>query len=138
MVDQLAKAGDLERLRAAVVIDMIGDRDLGILRDAGSTPWLTDILWKSAAGLGHGAHFLDEAVPMEDDHVPFLRAGIPSTLLIDYDYGNRAQGRRFWHSPDDTLDKLSPKSLQIVGEVIGWALPAIERELDRRNKKSSR
>jgi len=138
MVAQMAKGRDLGRLRAAMVIDMIGDRDLGILRDASSTTWLTDILWKSANRLGHGSHFLEEAVPMEDDHAPFLRAGVPTTLLIDYEYGKPAEGRQFWHSPDDTLDKLSPKSLETVGEVILEALPAIELELNRRKPKSAR
>lgn len=132
MVDQLAKGRDLGRLRAGIVVDMIGDRDLGILKDAGSTAWLTDALWKSAGRLGRGSHFLEEAIPMEDDHAPFLRAGVPTALLIDYEYGD---GNRFWHSPDDTLDKLSVKSLETVGAVVLEALPAIERELDRKRPR---
>jgi Zn-dependent M28 family amino/carboxypeptidase len=116
------------------VIDMIGDRDLGILRDAGSTGWLTDLLWRSAGRLGHGAHFLNDSVPMEDDHAPFLRAGVPASLLIDYDYSG-ADGVSFWHSAEDTLDKLSPRSLRIVGEVILDALAAVERESGERSRR---
>jgi Zn-dependent M28 family amino/carboxypeptidase len=134
MVSELRRSGQLQRLHAAIVIDMIGDRDLGILRDAGSTGWLTDLLWRSAGRLGHGAHFLNDSVPMEDDHAPFLRAGVPASLLIDYDYSG-ADGVSFWHSAEDTLDKLSPRSLRIVGEVILDALAAVERESGERSRR---
>jgi Zn-dependent M28 family amino/carboxypeptidase len=129
MVDEMAKSGDLKRLRAAVVIDMIGDRNLDIRRDAGSTWWLTDMLWRSAARLGYKAHFLDEAVAIEDDHVPLLQAGIPAALLIDYNYGPGQNG--YWHTREDTPDKLSAKSLKIVGDVVADALSEIESELNR-------
>lgn len=131
MVSEMAKSGEIKRLRAAVVFDMIGDRDLDILRDAGSTPWLTDILWRSARRLGYQTHFLDEAVLIEDDHVPFLRAGVPATLLIDYNYGSKLGQQGFWHTPEDTLDKLSPKSIQVVGEVMMESLRVIGAELKR-------
>jgi glutaminyl-peptide cyclotransferase len=116
----LAKAGRLPG--AMVLLDMIGDRDLGILRDTYSTRWLTDIIWASAARLGHGRHFLGTEMGVEDDHAPFLRAGVPSALLIDFDYPP-------WHTADDTLDKVSARSLGIVGEVVVDALPAIEQYL---------
>ena len=104
---------------------MIGDRRLNIRREAASTPWLTDLLWGSATRLGHQAHFLNETLTVEDDHTPFLRAGIPSALLIDFDY------EPYWHTPEDTLDKLSPRSLQVVGDVLLDALPALETLLLR-------
>jgi Zn-dependent M28 family amino/carboxypeptidase len=63
-------------------------------------------------------------MPVEDDHAPFLRAGVPSALLIDFDYPP-------WHTAQDTLDKVSAKSLAIVGEVVREALPAVERALLR-------
>jgi Zn-dependent M28 family amino/carboxypeptidase len=63
-------------------------------------------------------------MPVEDDHAPFLRAGVPSTLLIDFDYPP-------WHTAEDTLDKVSARSLAIVGEVVREALPAIEQALVR-------
>lgn len=132
MVVELTRTGQLARVRAAVVLDMIGDRDLDIRRDAGSAPWLNDILWTTAHRLGHGRHFLDETVAIEDDHVPFRRAGVAAALLIDYTYGRTADGRGFWHTPDDTLDKLSPRSLQVVGDVLLGAWPEIEAALRRR------
>ena len=130
-VEELRRSGKLERFRAAILADMIGDRDLDIPQDAGSTPWLRDAIWATARRLGFKSHFLDESVPFEDDHLPFLRAEIPATLLIDYNYGNRAAGQVFWHTAQDTLDKLSPRSLQVVGEVILQSLPAVEAILDR-------
>ncbi|MBI3625885.1 MAG: M28 family peptidase [Candidatus Rokubacteria bacterium] len=120
LVASLERDGRVRRLRAVVVVDMIGDRKLNIRRDPTSTPWLTDLLWGSARRLGHRAHFLDEPLAVEDDHVPFLKAGIPSALIIDFDYDP------YWHTPQDTLDKLSPRSLQIVGEILLDAFPALE------------
>jgi glutaminyl-peptide cyclotransferase len=121
-------AADLEKSRrlprALIVADMIGDRDLGIRREAASTPWLTDLIWAGAARLGHSASFLQEVLPVEDDHAPFLRAGVPSALLIDFDYPP-------WHTAGDMLDKVSARSLEIVGSVLLDALPAIEDALTR-------
>jgi Zn-dependent M28 family amino/carboxypeptidase len=127
----LRSDGRLQRVKAVVVVDMIGDRELNIRREQASTPWLTEAIWESARRLGHRAHFLDEVLAVEDDHVPFLQAGVPSALLIDFDYG------AFWHTPEDTLDKVSADSLQVVGDVLLHALPAIERAILRRNAAGS-
>ncbi len=115
-------AGTLASLKALILLDMIGDRGLNLRRDTNSTPWLTDIVWAAAKRLGHGAHFLDEPFPVEDDHIPFLKAGVPSVDLIDLDYAD-------WHQAGDTLDKVSARSLQIVGDVVLAALPDIEARL---------
>ena len=120
MAADLARRGRLPR--AVIIADMIGDRDLNIRREGASTPWLTDLVWASARRLGHGAHFLPQTIAVEDDHVPFLRAGVPATLLIDFDYPP-------WHTAGDTLDKVSARSLQVVGDVLLDALPAIEERL---------
>jgi glutaminyl-peptide cyclotransferase len=110
--------------RAVIVADMIGDRDLAIRREGASTPWLTDAIWASAARLGYAAHFVSDVLPVEDDHAPFLRLGVPAALLIDFDYPP-------WHTAEDTLDKVSARSLEIVGTVLLDALPAIEDALTR-------
>lgn len=133
LVRALRESGELVRLRALIVADMIGDRDLGIRRESGSTPWLTDLVWGVARRLGHQRHFLEERQPVEDDHRPFLDAGVAATLLIDFDYGGAPGQNAFWHTPEDTLDKLSPDSLRVVGEVILEALSAVEAELQRRS-----
>ena len=121
-------AAELSRSRqlpsALIVADMIGDRDLGIRREAGSTPWMTDVIWASAARLGYSANFLPDAMAVEDDHVPFMRQGVPAALLIDFDFPP-------WHTAADTLDKVSARSLEIVGKVLLDALPGIEEGLSR-------
>jgi len=132
LVEALRASGELRRVRAAVVVDMIADRDLGIRRESASTPWLTELLWGTARRLGHGAHFLEAFHTVDDDHRPLLEAGVPAALLIDFDYGGRPGENAFWHTPEDTLDKLSARSLQVVGEVLLEALPALARELGRR------
>jgi Zn-dependent M28 family amino/carboxypeptidase len=122
LASDLGRAGRLPR--AMVLVDMIGDRNLGILRDTYSTPWLTDILWATAARLGQGRHFLSTEMGVEDDHAPFLRAGVPAALLIDFDYPP-------WHTADDTVDRVSAESLAVVGDVVLGALPAIEQYLTK-------
>jgi Zn-dependent M28 family amino/carboxypeptidase len=111
---------------------MIGDRDLVIPHDTQSTPWLSGILWAAARRLGLERHFPDRPQTVEDDHAPFLDAGVAAALLIDLDYGGSPGRNAYWHTPEDTLDKLSAESLRVVGTVILEALPAIETELARR------
>jgi len=121
-------AADLARAkglpRAMILVDMIGDRDLLIRREAHSAAWLSDIIWQTAARLGHGRHFVRERIPVEDDHVPFLKLGVPATLLIDFDFPS-------WHTADDTLDKVSAESLAVVGRVVLESLPSVEHHLSR-------
>lgn len=120
-VDAARQAGTLKSIRAFILLDMIGDRNLTIRRDPNSTPWLTDIIWATAKKLGH-RQFMDEEMAIEDDHLPFLRAGVPAVDIIDLDYPQ-------WHTPQDTIEAISARSLQIVGEVVVTALPQIESRL---------
>jgi len=121
-VQTAQKAGTLQSLKALVLLDMIGDRNLNILRDSNSTRWLTDIVWASAAKLGYRANFVQQESTIEDDHVNFVRAGIPAVDIIDLDYP-------VWHTVQDDLDHVSARSLQIVGDVVLDALPQIEKRL---------
>jgi len=121
-VEVASKAGTLKSLRAMILLDMIGDRQLNIRRETNSTPWLTDIVWNVARRLGHQAHFIAESMAVEDDHLPFLKAGVPSLDIIDLDYPA-------WHTAQDTLDAVSARSLQVVGDVVVAALPEIEARL---------
>lgn len=109
------RAGVLPRLKAVIVVDMVGDKDLALRRDLNSTPWLTELIWQAARARGYQAHFLDDTTAIEDDHLPFIRAGVPAVDLIDFEYG---PDNRYWHTREDTLDKLSPGSFEVVGEVI--------------------
>jgi Zn-dependent M28 family amino/carboxypeptidase len=116
------KSGDIGRIKALVLLDMIGDRNLTIRRDPNSTPWLVDIIWAAAARLGHRGTFVSEFLPIEDDHIPFLRAGVPAVDVIDLENPT-------WHTVNDTLEHVSERSLQIVGDVIVAAIPDIEARL---------
>ena len=118
-------AGVLPRIGAFFLVDMVGDADLDLVRESHSTPWLREQVWRVAQRLGYSRHFTSNATPIEDDHVPFLRAGVPAVDLIDFNYG---PGNRFWNSPDDTLDKLSARSLQIVGEVLLESIAELDRQ----------
>ena len=110
---RLAVSHDLKRIRAALLADMIGQNDLEIAREANSTKWLTDLVWNTAARLGYGSIFVSREMAIDDDHVPFLRRGVPAVDIIDFD-----GFQPYWHTPQDTLDKVSPRSLAIVGHVI--------------------
>ena len=120
---RLAVSGDLKRVKAVVLADMIGDRNLEIRREANSTPWLVDVIWGTAKRLGYGKIFLDDRQgPVGDDHDPFVNRGVNAVDLIDFESGNT-----FWHTPQDAVDKVSPRSLAIVGHVLVESLPGIEK-----------
>lgn len=122
--------GILPRIRALIIVDMIGDRDLKLRRDLNSTPWLVELIWDVARELGYGAHFSDEQLAVEDDHIPFVRAGVPAVDLIDFEYG---PNNRYWHTPQDTLDKISARSLDIVGKVVLETVRRLEQRWPRSN-----
>jgi glutaminyl-peptide cyclotransferase len=115
-------SGTLTAIKGLILLDMIGDTNLNIRREENSTRWLTDIIWDTARRLGHQRHFLNETTPIEDDHLPFLQAGVPAVDIIDLDYGG-------WHTADDTLDHVSAESVKMVGDVVLAALPQIEQRL---------
>ncbi len=107
--------GVLPKIKAFLLVDMIGDADLDIQRDTYSTSWLEDMVQNAASKLGYSDHFFAVQTPIEDDHLPFVNLGVPSADLIDLDYG---PNNSYWHTTKDTLDKLSPKSLEIVGNTV--------------------
>ena len=121
-VQTAQKNGSLTSLKALVLLDMIGDRDLVIKRDSNSTPWLVDIIWSTAARLGHATTFSNQLTVIEDDHIPFLRAGVSAVDIIDLENPT-------WHTPQDTLEHVAVKSLQTVGDVVVAAVPEIEKRL---------
>ena len=119
---RLALSGELPRVEAVVLADMIGDHGLQLKRDGNSTPWLVELIWSTAKRLGYGENFLDEPTTMQDDHLPFTRRHVPAVDLIDSD----SMGS-FWHTPQDTLDKVSARSLAIIGHVLVESLPELEK-----------
>jgi len=121
-VAQSRKDGTIATLKAFILVDMIGDRDLRIKRDLNSTGWLTGIIWETARRLKLNTYFPADPTQIEDDHLEFTKAGIPSVDLIDLEFGP-------WHTAGDNLSSVSAGSLQVVGDVLVAALPEIEARL---------
>ena len=115
--------GNLRKVGAMILLDLVGGKDLRIFQEGNSTPWLNRIIWDQASRLGHERIFRPTGrTSVDDDHIPFLRAGIPAVDLIDLSYAH-------WHKPSDTLDKLSGPNLEVVGAVVLASLPEIARQV---------
>jgi glutaminyl-peptide cyclotransferase len=109
----------LSKIKALILVDMIGDKDLDILDEENSSPALRKLIWSTAQGLGYGKYFLDTGGPIDDDHMPFVKLGVNAVDLIDFD-------KTYWHTPDDTIDKLSAHSFEVVGTVLMAVLRALQ------------
>lgn len=106
--------GTIRNIKAFMLLDMLGDADLTVFRDDNSTPWLEELVLKSAERLGYQSHFFQYQTQVSDDHTSFARLGVPVADMIDFNYG---YNNSYWHTTADTIDKLSPRSLQISGDV---------------------
>jgi Zn-dependent M28 family amino/carboxypeptidase len=115
--------GTAAKVKALINIDMIGDKNLGLVYDVNSTAVLRELVWQTGVRLGFQDSFARNPMEMGDDHQPFLRAGIKALDVIDFDYG---PGNSWWHNDKDTLDKLSANSFRIVGKVIQAVIPQLE------------
>jgi len=113
MAAKMAASGDLKKVRAMILADIIGGKALGIRKEQYSTKELEDLIWATAKRLGYGQIFLDQVTPVDDDHLSFLQRNVPSADVIDL-----VNSAGYWHTPQDTLDKISARSLGIVGHVI--------------------
>jgi glutaminyl-peptide cyclotransferase len=114
MAARFAVSGNLKKIKAFLLADLVGSRTLHFARESKSTPGLVDLVWNTAARLGYGDVFINLSTSVEDDHDSFLRRGVPAVDVIDLD---RAGDVAFWHTSEDTLDKISGKSLAITGHV---------------------
>ena len=112
---ELVQRGEVGKCKAMILADMIGDKDLHIAIPANGSDALKDRVIQIAQKNNWGAHFSKGSMQVIDDHVPFVELGIPAIDLIDFDYG---PGNSYWHTEKDTFDKLSPRSFQIVGELM--------------------
>ena len=104
-----------KKIKAFILVDMIGDADLDIQKETNSTPWLSDLVDQAATNLGYQSHFYEYSAAIADDHLPFLKIGVPAVDIIDLDYG---YNNVYHHTVQDTLDKLSTQSLAISGDVV--------------------
>jgi len=118
------KEGVTDKIRALVLLDMIGDKDLDIMRETNSTPWLRELVWSTAQEMGLGGVLSPSQGPIEDDHIPFLDAGVPSVDIIDLNYG---PGNSYHHAAADTLDKVSAESLEKVGKLVLAVLAKLQK-----------
>src|ERR1700722_148022 len=120
----LAVSGDLRRVKAMILVDMVGPTNPIYRRESNSTPWVTETLWSTAARLGYGKVFINQSNAIEDDHIPFLQRNVPSADIIDFE----PAVLEYWHTPRDTLDKIDPRTLAITGHVLIEALPELEKK----------
>jgi len=116
--------GTSKRIQALILLDMIGDKDLGLWYETNSTPKLMNLAWKSAKKIGLGSILSNVREPVSDDHIPFIDAGIPSVDLIDLTYG---PNNSFHHTTEDTLDKISAESMEKVGKLVLAMLPELQK-----------
>jgi hypothetical protein len=112
MAARLSTSGDIKKIRAFMLADIVGGRNAQFPRESSSTSALIDLVWNTAAKLGYSAVFLNTSASAEDDHDSFMRRGVPAVDVIG-DFANNG----YWHTPQDSLDKISPKTLAIVGYV---------------------
>ncbi|HEY0378826.1 MAG TPA: M28 family metallopeptidase [Pyrinomonadaceae bacterium] len=124
-VKQLKARGEIRRVRAMILLDMMGYKELELGRnDMLSTRWLIDAVWDTARELGHDKYFVTKREDCDgDDHVPFLQEFIPALDIIQL--GTYPH----WHTAEDTLDKISPQSLKVVADAVLNSLPRIEEHL---------
>jgi len=125
LAEKWAADGTLAKIKALINVDMIGDKDLSLVYNSGSAASLQKTVWDAAGRLGYSQYFSTGGGVTGDDHVPFLQRGVKALDLIDFDYGPNNQ---YWHTPADTMDKLSAQSLQVVGTVLQKVLPELEAQ----------
>jgi len=123
LAQKLTANGELSRIRAMILVDMIADAHLDIRWDENSTAWLNKLVFEEADRLGYSKYFLRQPVGIDDDHIPFVNAGVSAVDVIDLDYG---PNNSYWHTAQDTVQHCSPASLTIVGRVVKATLSALE------------
>lgn len=125
---------EIRRLIGVIIVDMVGDKDLEIFREGysqSSAPELVDLVWSTARKQGYGKHFPESVGhTIHDDHVPYIERGLPAMDVIDFDYP-------YWHTLQDTPDKVSPRSLEVVGEVLHSVLNEISARQSCRLRMNS-
>ncbi|WP_158785726.1 M28 family peptidase [Granulicella sp. L46] len=109
--------GTLGHIKAFVLADMIGWKQLNIDKESNSTPWLLELEAKAGRDTGHSKYLFKDSQAIQDDHLPFVQRGVPSLDVIDFQYGTAADPEAFHHTDQDTMDKLSVASLQVAADM---------------------
>ena len=115
--------GTTKKLKALINVDMIGDRNFRLTWEMDSTDFLREMVWDIGDSLGYSTAFPRQGGPVSDDHIPFVDAGVPALDLIDFESQSS-----FWHTPQDTMDKLAARSFEITGKVVLLALERLENQ----------
>lgn len=109
--------GTIGHIKAFLLADMVGWKDMNIDREGNSTPWLLDLLARAGKDTGHSKYLFKESQPIEDDHLPFKQRGVPVLDVIDFEYGTASNPEAYHHTELDTMDKLSAASLQVSADL---------------------
>ena len=122
LAQKLAASGVVPRIKGLFLLDMIGDKDLGVTRETGSARWLQDFIAQAAKQLDYSRYFFRDNVEIIDDHISFAKVGVPVVDVVDAQFGRMGPGfdgmGEFHHANTDTMDKISQTSLEIVGRTI--------------------
>jgi len=114
LAERWAADGTLSRVKALINVDMIGGKDLHIMNEENSSPALRKLIWSTAARLGYGKYFDNTGSATDDDHMPFVKMGVNAVDLIDFDTAKKT----YWHTGEDTFDKLAMHSFEVLGAVL--------------------
>lgn len=123
LAEKWSADGTNRRLKALINVDMTGDKNLKLIYDENSTASLRKLVWDVADSLGYSGAFPRQPTSMEDDHISFIKAGVRAVDLIDSDSMST-----FWHTPQDTMDKLDPHSFEVVGNVVMKSIGELEQQ----------
>lgn len=117
--------GDLDKIKAVFIVDMVGDRKLAFWNDTNSDPGLGKAIRSSAEELNLKNLFRPKPESILDDHFPFLDAGLPAALLLDFEYGPQ---NKYWHTKEDTMKQISKKSLVSTARLVLGTLDVLARD----------
>jgi glutaminyl-peptide cyclotransferase len=123
LAEKWAGDGTNRRLKALINVDMMGDKNLRLIYDSNSAASVRKLIWDAADSLGYAAAFPRQPSGIDDDHIPFIKAGVRAVDLIDFESQNT-----FWHTPQDTLDKLDPHSFEVIGAVVLKSIQELEQQ----------
>jgi glutaminyl-peptide cyclotransferase len=127
MAARMALSGELGHVRAFVLADLVGNHKLRLMRESQSTPWLVDLIWSTAARLGYQQTFVNASSAVEDDHDEFLNRHVAAADVIDLE---TPISDGYWHETSDTIDKVSVRSLAVVGHVLIEVVPQLESKFN--------
>lgn len=133
MAEAWTKDRTIKKIRAMLLVDMVGDAQLNIDLDLNSDQALVRTVKQAADRLGYGAHFFGREAAIGDDHIPFIQAGVPAIDLIDYNFG---PNNSWWHTSEDSIDKLSSRSLEVVGSTVLETLAMLDAAEPARTAQS--